>query len=182
MGLALAILLLLALSVARFDQIATRQFAGTVRINDGDSVTLAGERIRLRGIDAPEYDQKCTIDGSSYDCGARARRKLAELASAGTVTCRGWERDRYDRLLARCEAGGRDLGRAMVEAGWAVAYGDYTDAEADARRSGKGLWAGSFDAPRDWRAHRQAPPEGPHDWLAQVVNFLRQFFGNIDAS
>jgi len=117
MGLALAILLLVALSAARFDQIATRQFAGDVRVNDGDSVTLAGERIRLRGIDAPEFDQKCVIDGRSYDCGARARRKLSELVNSGRVTCRGWERDRYDRLLARCEAGGRDLGRAMVESG-----------------------------------------------------------------
>ncbi|WP_309084365.1 thermonuclease family protein [Chelativorans sp.] len=173
-GLALAILALLALSAARLDQVATRQVAGTAAVNDGDSLTLRGERIRLRGIDAPEHDQDCRVDDRAYDCGARARRALVELAGAGSVTCRGWERDRYGRLLAHCEAGGRDLAEAMVRAGWAVSYGDYAAAEAEAREAGRGLWAGDFDRPRNWREGRRNLQEPPHDWLGRIVNFLRQ--------
>lgn len=175
-AVALAILVLLALSVAKLDQVATRQVAGSMTVNDGDSLTFGQDRIRLRGIDAPELDQKCTANGRQYGCGVRARRALIELASARVVKCEGWERDRYRRLLARCEAGGRDLGRAMVEAGWAVSYGDYGQFEAEARDARKGLWAGAFDQPSDWRAGRRGLHESPHDWMGQIMNFLRQLF------
>jgi len=177
--LAFAILLLLALSAARLDQVATRHLSGPVKVNDGDSLTLNGERIRLRGIDAPEFDQECTLNGRSYACGKQARRALIDLVSSGRVSCSGWERDRYRRLLAQCEVDGRDLARTMVESGWAVSYGDYSRVEAEARSKKKGLWAGTFKAPRDWRAQRQAPDETPHDWLGLLVNFLRQFTGMI---
>ncbi|WEX07245.1 thermonuclease family protein [Chelativorans sp. AA-79] len=176
-ALAGAILLLLALSVARLDQVAMQRLSGSVTVNDGDSLTLHGQRIRLRGIDAPEFDQECTRDGRSYACGERARRAMVEMTGARSVVCQGWERDRYGRLLARCEAGGRDVGKAMVEAGWAVSYGDYAGAEAEARGTRKGLWAGDFDAPQDWRRRRQAPEEARHDWMALTVNFLRQLLG-----
>src|SRR5690606_2389809 len=84
------------------------------------------------------------------------------LAGGGAVACEGWSRDRYDRLLARCTVAGRDLARAMVEQGWAVAYGGYDDAEAEARRARRGLWAGSFERPQDWRRIHGGVAEGPH--------------------
>ena len=60
-GLTFAILGMLALVVARVDQLTMHQAEGEVVVHDGDTVTLAGERIRLRGIDAPEYAQICQL-------------------------------------------------------------------------------------------------------------------------
>ncbi len=117
--------------------------------------------------------------GRSYACGRQARETLAKLASAGTVSCSGWERDRYGRVLARCEVEGRDLGQTMVEMGWAVSYGDYAVEEAAARHARKGLWAGRFQTPSDWRQQQKAPQETRHDWLGLVFNFLKQIAGMV---
>lgn len=175
-ALAAAIILLLIMVSARLERVATRNLSGDAVINDGDSITLKGERIRLRGIDAPEYNQTCDKDGASYSCGRLSREALARLAKAGPVSCEGWERDRYDRLLAICTAGGVELNRRQIEQGWAVAYGDYGDAEATARQKKLGLWAGSFERPRDWRVEHGGMAEGEHDLLAKFVNWLKAIF------
>ena len=176
-ALAAAILFLLALVAARLDRVETRKVSGDAIVNDGDSITLKGERIRLRGIDAPEYNQTCLRDGAPYPCGRRSRQALADLAKGGQIECAGWERDRYGRLLGVCTAGGVDLNRRQVEEGWAVAYGDYADAEQAARKRGAGLWAGSFERPRDWRVEHGGMAEGEHDLVAAVLNWLRAIFG-----
>ena len=55
----LAALLFLAQSVAHAD------ITGKPRVIDGDTIEIAGERIRLHGIDAPESKQTCTdADGN----------------------------------------------------------------------------------------------------------------------
>src|SRR5690242_16871813 len=105
-GLAATILGLLILVTARLDRVATRHLSGDAVINDGDSITLKGERIRLVGIDAPEYNQTCERDGQSYACGRASLEALARLAAGGALECAGWERDRYGRLLAVCKSGG----------------------------------------------------------------------------
>src|SRR3954468_13280220 len=97
-ALAAAILALLILVTARIDRVATRHLAGDALINDGDTITLKGERIRLLGIDAPEYNQTCERSGATYPCGRAAREALARLAGGGAIDCAGWERDRYGRL------------------------------------------------------------------------------------
>jgi endonuclease YncB( thermonuclease family) len=171
-GLAAAILLVLALVAARLDRVETRRISGDAVVNDGDSITLMGERIRLRGIDAPEYGQTCRRGGTAYPCGRRAREALVELAGNGRIECSGWERDRYRRLLAVCSAGGVELNRRQVEQGWAVAYGDYADAEQSARERGAGMWAGTFERPRDWRTEHGGMVENEHDLFARLVNWL----------
>jgi endonuclease YncB( thermonuclease family) len=175
-GLALAILGMLAVVATRIDRVATRQTTGAVVVNDGDTITLNGERIRLLGIDAPEYMQTCSKDGADYPCGRQAREAMVRLAAGKTVTCAGWERDRYGRLLAVCKAGGVDLNRALVEQGWAVAYGDYDDAERVAREGRAGIWAGSFERPRDWRADHAGATEPRHDGAGSLFDWLREIF------
>ena len=176
-ALAAAILALLILVTARIDRVATRHLAGDAVVNDGDTVTLKGQRIRLRGIDAPEYNQTCEKGGATYACGRAAREALIRLASGAAVDCAGWERDRYGRLLAVCKSGGVDLNRRLVEDGWAVAYGDYADAEQSARERHVGLWAGSFERPREWRVEHGGMAEGEHDLLGRIVSWLAQIFG-----
>ena len=174
--LTFVILGLLILISARLDRTETRSLEGRVTINDGDSLTLGTERIRLRGIDAPEFDQTCRRNGADYPCGRRARESLSALVGGGAVSCSGWQRDKYDRLLAACTAGGRELNRSQVEAGWAIAYGGYEAEEDAARRKGAGLWAGSFDRPRDWREIHGGMAESEHAAPGSLLDRLRQMF------
>lgn len=175
-ALTFAILGLLIVVSSRLDRVESRQATGVVTVNDGDTLTLNGEKIRLRGIDAPEYNQTCLRDGEEYPCGRRSRDALGKLIAGRSVTCSGWERDRYGRLLGNCSAGKDDLNEAQVARGWAVAYGDYLDQEKEARAMRLGLWAGEFERPRDWRQSHGGMTDGEHGRVGMILNWLRAIF------
>ncbi|MBV2184353.1 MAG: thermonuclease family protein [Rhizobium sp.] len=144
---------------------------------DGDTLMQAGARFRLEGIDAPEIGQSCGTDGALGACGETAKLRLADWARHRDFTCRGGERDRYGRLLVRCRAGDQDVNAALVREGFAVSYGDYGREEAAARAERKGLWAGEFERPADWRRPRQPAAEvdeGEHSpgFLAFIGRWL----------
>lgn len=125
-------------------------------VTDGDGLHQAGERVRLWGIDAPELDQECKRNGMAYRCGEQARDALVALVAAGDVRCEPVDRDRYGRTVARCSVNGLDLGAEMVRLGWAVDYrrysrGIYAGMEREARAAKRGLWAGEFVTPSQWR-------------------------------
>ncbi len=126
---------------------------GPARVVDGDTLDVGGRKVRLLGIDAPERSQTCRRGGETYACGHEATA-MHELVGDGVV-CQGRDTDRYGRLVAVCFHGRRDINAAMVEQGWAVAYRqystDYVEAETTAHAARRGLWAGSFDQPQDWR-------------------------------
>jgi endonuclease YncB( thermonuclease family) len=128
---------------------------GEARIIDGDTVEIAGERIRLHGIDAPESRQTCSVVGEEWRCGESATLALVDETTGQPLTCKGNKRDRYGRLIAVCYAGSEDLNAWMVREGWAVAYRryskDYVDEEAEARDAGNGVWRGEFMLPWKWR-------------------------------
>jgi endonuclease YncB( thermonuclease family) len=123
---------------------AAEEFAGrVVGVTDGDTLTVLRarhpERVRLRGVDAPERRQ-------AY--GDRARRFTADLAFDRTVTVRGTGRDRNGRLLGDVILpDGRSLNQELVRAGYAWWFRKYSrDAhlarlEEEARASRRGLWA-----------------------------------------
>ena len=134
---------------------------GRLHVADGDSLTLDGVRVRLRGIDAPESVQSCTLAGMSHPCGREAREHLVHLIGGRPVTCTWGREDRYGRRLGRCRAGETDLNAEMVRSGWAVAYGGYEREEADARAHRRGLWSSDFAWPEDFRrARREARNSG----------------------
>lgn len=126
---------------------------GTVeRVSDGDTIDVAGQRIRLPGIDAPEWNQTCqTAAGGSWDCGRAAAKRMRELTWNRTLSCRAEGHDRYGRLLAVCRDGKVDIAAALVADGLATATDRYGAAEAEARRARRGLWQGKFDMPVEWR-------------------------------
>jgi endonuclease YncB( thermonuclease family) len=134
--------------------------SGTVeRVLDGDTIDIAGQRIRLPGLDAPEWNQTCrTADGGAWDCGAAAARRMRELTRGRTLSCHPEGHDRYGRLLAVCRDGRTDIAETMVAEGFATATSRYTSAEALARKARRGLWQGSFDTPAEWR-RREAEGE-----------------------
>jgi len=135
--------------------------AGPAEVVDGDSLVVAGHRIRLVGIDAPEYDQTCTRAGQRWACGSEAKAQLASLISGHRVECIGAEWDAHARLLAVCSVGYLELNQALVAGGWAVAYRTYSDAyvsdEIHAKTARLGIWDSAFETPAEFR-QRKLPP------------------------
>lgn len=130
--------------------------SGRPRVVDGDSLEVAGHRVRLFGIDAPERSQDCRdAQGRSYACGRDARDRLAAAIGGQSVSCTPVG-ESYDRDVAICTADGRDLSEAMIRSGHALelrqhSRGRYSDAEREARAARRGLWAGDFERPSEWR-------------------------------
>lgn len=148
----LALALGLAAGAGIFLDSGERIVEGRAYAIDGDTIRLNDTRIRLKGIDAPELEQTCLRGGQKYSCGEEARNALIALILRRNVKCRLSGRDRYRRLLGRCSVEDKDIGARLVEQGWAFAYGGYTWEEASARHRSAGLWAGSFEYPREWRS------------------------------
>lgn len=135
-----------------------RLLKGAAKVEDGDSLKINRQRVRLVGIDAPELHQSCYKDGSDYACGVMAGDYLRGLIGSSEVECRWAEKDKYKRVLGHCFAGEIDLNRAMVLHGWAVSYsyaaeGDntYKREEQEARAAKRGIWQGRFQKPKAWR-------------------------------
>jgi hypothetical protein len=105
--------------------------------------------------DAPESRQLCRLDGKPWQCGKDATNALADKIARRLVTCEDLGRDRYKRMVARCTVTGEDLEEWMVVNGWAVAYRrfslDYVEEEAEAQSARRGIWAGEFVKPWEWR-------------------------------
>lgn len=177
--LALAVLGVLAIVTARVPPASPPEalLQGPARVTDGDSLVVNGVRIRLYGIDAPELAQTCLYAGAGYPCGRQAEVALRRLVAGHEIICQSQGNDRYGRVLARCTAATTELNRAMVEAGWAVAYGDYTMQERAARQAGRGLWQGEFEQPQDWRHNQADRPEIRQDWFAGFWDWLSGTFG-----
>ena len=127
------------------------------RIVDADTLEVAGQRVRLQGIDAPESAQACRrASGRRYQCGESATQALRTRIGAGAVTCTIEGRDRYNRALGICYAtDGTDLNGWLVAQGWALAYRRYSTRyvpeEDQARAAQAGIWASEFVPPWAWR-------------------------------
>jgi endonuclease YncB( thermonuclease family) len=142
---------------------ALADIIGQAQVVDGDTLQIAGERVRLHGIDAPESRQSCSLSGVGWPCGQNAKPVLTGVIDGQVVTCRGDRRDRYGRLIAVCYIGTDDLNARMVRNGWALAYRryapDYVSQETEARAAGSGIWQGQFLEPWEWRRQRRAEPD-----------------------
>jgi len=173
---------------------APERVTGRARIADGDTLQFETVRVRLVGIDAPEFDQQCGEGTAMTSCGRQARDHLRRLAGDRVISCAGDGSDRFGRLLAVCTAGDKELNRAMVRDGWAVASDDYFGEEAEARAARRGIWAGSFDSPRQWRRDHPRDEEVAAGglvgnllgWLdnslTAVLDWFRSLLGGADRS
>lgn len=132
---------------------------GIASVIDGDTIDIHGSRIRLFGIDAPESRQICQDNtGANYMCGNKAANCLDAMLRDKSVRCEPKTLDRYQRIVAHCFIGSKDIQSEMVRAGQAVAFTkyskEYVDAQNTAWAAKSGIWQGVFELPWDWRKHK----------------------------
>lgn len=137
---------------------------GSAKVIDGDTLKINGVYFRLYGIDAPESNQTCANgQGRPYRCGDEARNWLSGWIRDNVLECRVMQQDEQGNMVGTCALGQYDLGAAIVNAGWAVAYLKYTDIyypyEENARITRSGLWQGEFYMPWDWRVIQAQQPK-----------------------
>lgn len=140
---------------------------GVVRVVDGDTFVIGGQKVRLQAVDAPEMAQTCTEKSGQrrvWACGAWVTAQARALFQGQRASCQASGYDRYGRVVARCSVAGQDMGATLVGAGLAFAYlrfgDDYAQAERAARRQGRGLHAHDMISPATYRAQARAKSAG----------------------
>tara|TARA_Y100001960_G_scaffold28194_1_gene24685 strand:- start:43 stop:495 length:453 start_codon:yes stop_codon:yes gene_type:complete len=130
-------------------------FAGNLKVVDGDTIVINGEKIRFSGIDTPELKQTCLKDDQKVDCGMTAKILLVKKIGNNTPECIREGKDAYKRTLAECFVNGESLSVFLVRSGYAFAYRKYSDKfikdEEFAKENKLGMWAMTFQYPWDFR-------------------------------
>ena len=126
-----------------------------LRVVDGDTIHLNGEKIRFTGIDTPELKQTCINQGIIDPCGVTAKKILIDKISDNEVECISEGKDQYKRTLAECFVNNESLSSYLVRSGYAFAYRKYSRKfilDEDYAKANKiGMWSMKFDYPWDYR-------------------------------
>ena len=126
-----------------------------LKVVDGDTIYLNGEKIRFTGIDTPELKQTCTKQGVKNYCGISAKKILIDKIGNKTVECISEGKDQYKRTLAECFINNESLSRHLVRSGYAFAYRKYSkkfiEDENYAKANQLGMWSMKFEYPWDYR-------------------------------
>ena len=141
-----------------------KEISGNAQIIDGDTIKINSKKIRLHGIDAPEFKQMCkkpylTIIfftfTKDYPCGKISTQKLQKKINNKVITCKILDIDRYKRLIGECYKRNLNLNSWLVSNGHAVAYRKYSKKyvsyEINAKNEKLGIWQGKFEMPWDFR-------------------------------
>ena len=151
------------------------QFAGRAISLDGDSLNIEEQninkdqknhnfkKVRLAGIDAPEYKQKCyDSNKQEYRCGKISADFLKKLIANKFVICNDLGLDYYHRHLGECFVEGDNkkllnINQELIKSGMAIIY-DFKETttlmeglEKQAKEQKIGLWQGEFQKPKDYR-------------------------------
>jgi len=157
-----------------------QEFEGRAVALDGMTLQLGEERLILFGIAVP---------GMAAPGGIKARLALDDLlAGDGRLHCVVAARDLQLHKFAVCRLGDIDLGEALLLAGvgtvdrYATRAKDadpqlaerYDQAEAEARRTGNGLWAAFVKPPAG-----EKPPDPT--FLQRLCGFVKEWQAGIGA-
>ena len=134
------------------------------KVFDGDTVQVQGQdlefRIRMVAIDAPETGGS-RKKGQPYS--QKAKKVLRQLLQGKKVRLKQYGTGGYNRILAEIFSQGRNINLTMIRQGLAEVYqgrlpknldpAPYEKAQADARRSGAGMWSQgqAYKSPKTWR-------------------------------
>ena len=129
--------------------------ANNLKVIDGDTIVLNGEKIRFSGIDTPELKQTCLQNNEVVDCGISAKILLIKKIGNSTPQCIREGKDIYKRTLAECFVKGESLSKFLVRSGYAFAYRKYSTKfikdEEFAKINKLGMWSMTFQYPWDFR-------------------------------
>jgi endonuclease YncB( thermonuclease family) len=131
------------ISLVSLTSFATTLHSGKcVGVTDGDSIFVMidgrEQEVRLEGVDCPEFGQAFC---------KRAKQFTSGLVFGKDVSVKEVTFDNYGRMIGRVFIGETDLSLELVRAGLAWHYKRYSketqlsDAEVEARRNRRGLWA-----------------------------------------
>ena len=135
-------------------------FADDLRIVDGDTIKINGEKIRFSGIDAPERKQVCYLNEKKVFCGELSKEKLKEKIGTDSISCeREKNKDRYGRTVAECFVNSESLSKFMVRSGYAFDWPRYSkkkyaEDEEYAKTNKLGLWTMEFEYPWIWKKNK----------------------------
>ncbi|WP_447987074.1 thermonuclease family protein [Nitrospira sp. Nam74] len=130
-----------------------------VGVADGDTLTLLQDRqrfnIRLQHVDAPE------LHGQAY--GQATKRFTSDLAFGKEVHVHTEQQDGYGRWLGVVTLpNGLVVNQALVQAGYAWWYRQYSTDRIRLRSEGPGPASRSLAGPAPRRALDLSPPPIPH--------------------
>ena len=138
-----------------FNQVKSQE----LKVVDGDTIHLNGEKIRFTGIDTPELKQTCINQGIIDSCGLTAKEILIDKIANYKVECISEGKDQYKRTLAECFVNNESLSSYLVRSGYAFAYRRYSNKfiqdEDYARINTIGMWSMKFDYPWDYRKSKK---------------------------
>ena len=149
------VILVISISSLIFFLILNQVRSQELRVVDGDTIHLNGEKIRFTGIDTPELKQTCIKEGIIDPCGVTAKEILIEKIADNKVECISEGKDRYKRTLAECFVNDESLSSYLVRSGYAFAYRKYSKKfipdENYAKDNKIGMWSMQFEYPWDYR-------------------------------
>ena len=141
----------------------------TGEAHDGDTFRLSdGRNARLFGADAFELTQSGEKGGQLVPLGQQSRAALLPHLPGGIVSPTGAQT--YGRPVVTLARDGEDAGRQMVSSGMAIPVPqylaadpkrrtDYIDAQRDAIANERGAYAGTYQAPADFREQGATAPK-----------------------
>lgn len=135
-------------------------FLDFAQVHQGSMDDRALLRMRIDGIDTPEWDQPCEKNlGMVINCGELATTHLQNLLDSfsGELVLKPMGVDYYNRVLIRLFIGETDVGKQMVLDGMAYSYDKtYLIEESLARSEKRGFWAFAKPPinPKEWRKNK----------------------------
>ena len=151
------VILVISVSLLIFFLIFNQVRSQDLRVVDGDTIHLNGEKIRFTGIDTPELKQTCIKEGIINPCGVIAKEILIKKINDNKVECISNGKDQYKRILAECFVNGESLSSYLVRSGYGFAYRKYSKKfildEDYAKANKLGMWSMKFDYPWDYRKY-----------------------------
>ena len=153
------LLVIFCLCLYSFNTFSKEIILGKAIIIDGDTIHIGENKIRLHGIDAPEYRQTCTIDKEIWNCGVESKIALENFILKKRVNCEIIDVDQYRRFIGICFLENQNINQYMVRNGWAIAYRYYSlkfvKDEEFAKKNKLGIWQGSFIEPYVFRKNNK---------------------------
>jgi endonuclease YncB( thermonuclease family) len=121
----------------------TEKFFNAMVISAG-VIKARNQEIRLAGIAAPDFEERCGEGAATWPCGRMARAALQRFIRGRAIDCEVPAGSDTLPDPATCTVGAENVSEWLVAQGWAKRSGEpFEDAEKNAREAKLGLWSES---------------------------------------